>query len=403
MRDALFSRMRSIFDGWLWVPVVLLVLPGCDQVFGLHRDAVPIVDLGPLPRTSALFCDIEKMSAPRHCATQNEIGIALSNAAVALSTRNSQGIGLDYSEGARVAAGCGAAPVVVTYEGRFPEGYPVCVKCLAILGGGARYDTVNSLCVDQCKELNVDNDDQTAVALFCQDHARASTNSPQDDCFGGACTSAGSLRDDFDAPEIPAFIDPRRIPEPVIWTDAIGAGASGNTLIRTAPTATPPSSNAGAASSQWILRGDAYVEFSAAETNRSHLLGFSEIPTGCATPCHDTDPLATGVGFGIVLYNDGRVYVARHAVLIPGPGPTQNFGSYAAGDRFRVTAKDNNDASGTATITFSRIQGACTPGSLCNEQLITTSSTSARYPFRVDATMIELNATLTDVRVVRIR
>jgi hypothetical protein len=134
---------------------------------------------------------------------------------------------------------------------------------------------------------------------------------------------------------MPAFIDPRRIPEPVIWTDAIGAGASGNTLIRTAPTTNPPSSNAGAASSQWILRGDAYVEFSAAETNRSHLIGFSEIPTGCASPCPDTDPSATGIGFGIVLFNDGRVYVARHAVLIPGPGPTQNFGRIRRGMGFR--------------------------------------------------------------------
>jgi hypothetical protein len=191
MRDSLLPRIRSIVSGWLWVPVVLLVLPGCDQVFGLNRDAVPIVDQGPLPRTSALFCDIEKMSEPRRCATQNDIGIALSNAAVALSTRNSQGIGLDYSEGARLAVGCGSAPGVVTYEGRFPEGYPVCVKCTAILGQGFRYETVNSLCVDQCKELNVDNPDQAAVSLFCQDRARASTNSPQDDCFGGSCTAAG--------------------------------------------------------------------------------------------------------------------------------------------------------------------------------------------------------------------
>ena len=150
------------------MPVVLLVLPGCDQVFGLNRVSDPALPLGPLPRGSALFCDIEKMSAPRRCATQNDVGVVLSNAAVALTTRNSQGIGLDYSEAARSALNCGSQPVVVTYEGRFPEGYPVCVKCIAAIGTPATRNRERvvrrPVQRPECRQP-----DQAGVLQFCQD------------------------------------------------------------------------------------------------------------------------------------------------------------------------------------------------------------------------------------------
>jgi hypothetical protein len=72
------------------------------------------------------------------------------------------------------------------------------------------------------------------------------------------------------------------------------------------------------------------------------------------------------------------------------------------GERFRVSVRDNSD--GTASVTYVRITGTCVPGTPCNENVILTRSGGpAHYPLRVDTAFRELNATLADVRVVRIQ
>jgi hypothetical protein len=224
---------------------------------------------------------------------------------------------------------------------------------------------------------------------------KVSTNAPLDRCFADACSSGGT--------PTPGFVDPRRVPEAVVWQDLIGVSAAGNNLTKTSPTSPNPNLlNAGAASTQQFARGDGYVEFSAAETNLTHLLGLSAIPAGCPLPCADTDPSQNDVGFGIVLNLDGRFYVVESGTLVAGPGPQGSFGTYTAGERFRVSLSVRPD--GSAKVAYGRIIGACTPGAPCNETVFHFSTaTPPHYPFCVDAAFREINATLTDVRVVRIQ
>jgi hypothetical protein len=90
----------------------------------------------------------------------------------------------------------------------------------------------------------------------------------------------------------------------------------------------------------------------------------------------------------------------RHAV--DGPDIGGSFGTYTAGERFRVSVRDNSN--GTAVVTYSRLPAPCTPGLACAETLIFTHTGSIpQYPFRVDTAFREFPATLTDVRVVRIK
>src|SRR6185295_2435540 len=137
-------------------------------------------------------------------------------------------------------------------------------------------------------------------------------------------------------------------------------------------------------------------------TNLTHIVGLSADRSGCGQPCPDTDPTTNDIGFGIVLNIDGRVYVGEAGAQVPGPGPNGSFrNSYAVGERFRVSLNDNGD--GTAAVAYSRIIGACVPGQPCAEDVFYRSTVSApHYPIRVDATFREQNATVTDVRIVRI-
>ena len=390
MRDSLKASVRWSL-GWLWAAVALLVLPNCSfNVSGLG----PLprnLDPGPTPHTSAIFCDIEK-DAGRHCATAADkaMGVRLAAAAVALNTGQTSTIGLDESPAA--LARCGGEPEAVLFQGAFPEGYSVCLNCGAVLG--PTYADANAVCVAQCEDVfdpaAITVPPPADVAAFCGLHAHASTNFPISSCFDGACTTGGMLR--------PDFADPRRLPEALIWVDLIGVSAASNNLTRTAATTT--NFDAGAASPQWMSRGDAYVEFSASETDKSHVIGFGEV--GCPFPCADVDPSLADIGFAVSLNRDGRFYVVEGGVLATGPDVNGSFGTYAVGQRFRVSAKDNSD--GTASITYSRLTASCVPGTPCPETVFFTHvGGSAQYPLRVDASFREQGATLADVRVVRIQ
>src|SRR6185503_828786 len=166
-------------------------------------------------------------------------------------------------------------------------------------------------------------------------------------------------------------------------------GPESNTLVRTAETTQPVSAfDAGAASSQVVTRGDAYVEFTAVQTTFTRMLGFS---TG-APP--DTDPTLDDVHFAISLSSSAEVFVVQSGIA---NGP---LGTYQSGDRFRVVITDRHD--GTADITYFQIPAACPPGT-CSGLPLGPGAGPAPYPFRVDASLRELGAELNDVRIVRIK
>ena len=380
------------FDATSICVLAFLVLPNCD----FNPGPLPPMNLdyGPFPHNSAVFCDIEQVLG-RRCATAEDkaIGIRLAAAAMALNSGRTSIIGLDESPEARFR--CGGEPEAVIFYGPFPDGLPVCLNCGGV-GPSGHYPSPTDVCVARC----TDTIEPTAVPpdppvlAFCLARARASANSTPEAaplCLVGACSDGGAV--------LPDFVDPRRVPEPILWRDLIGVGVSGSDLTRSA--ATTGNFDAGAASEQWITRGDGYVEFSAGETNLSHVAGFSRIPSGCAFPCPDADPGLTDIHFGISLNRDGLFYVIEGGTLVIGPGMNGSFGSYAAGERFRVTLLDNAD--GTATVNYSRLTGVCTPGIPCPEAIFHTHTGLATYPLRVEASFRETAATLADVRVVRIR
>ena len=384
MRDFLTSSGRYLRVGWFWA-AVLLILPNC----GFRTSFVPgpgnNFDPGSSPHSSVVFCDIVQ-PAGRHCATAAEqaAGVRLASAAMAL-VAGQTGIGLDDSPAA--LARCGGEPEAVLFQAAFPEGLPVCLNCAETIVSGA-YADANAVCQARCHDffgttevegsLTPDNPPTAETVAFCAANAHASTNFPLNACYEDACLTSGTLRLDF--------ADPRRIPEPVTWRDLIGASAAGGSLTRTA--ATSGLWDAGAASTQLITGGDGYVEFTATETTLARMAGLSS----GAPP--DTDANFTNIGFGIDLFSNGEISVFESGILV------STFGAYASGEKFRVKVKDNFD--GTATITYVRLTGPCVDGMPCNETVFHTSSVAGAYPFRVDSSLFDQGATLTDVRLVRI-
>ena len=394
MRDPERFTMSGSSAGWICL-LAFLALPNCSFDPSGVAPADNLYE-GPLPHSSAIFCDIEQVLT-RHCATAEDLatGVRLAAAAVALNTGQSSSVVIDESPEAR--GRCSGEPEAVKFHGAFPEGLPVCLNC-AVIGGGATYPTATDACIVKCEDVfspaGPEVPPDPLVVEYCEARARASANlaaAAPEMCFAGACTEAGML--------LPDFADPRRQPEPVAWTDLVGVSAAGNALTRTAATTTM--FDAGAASEQWMTRGDAYVEFSADETNLSHVTGLAEIPAACPAPCPDTDPSLADIDFAVSLNFDGQFYVIEGGALVMGPGPNGSFGTYAAGERFRVSLRDNSD--GTATVTYSRLTGICTPGSPCPETVFYTHTGLAQYPLRVDASFREVGATTADVDVVRIR
>jgi hypothetical protein len=388
MRDFL-KRCVGRSGGWLW-PLALLALPGCAEIIGLE----PWEPKNPL--TTVVFCDLPTPPGA-HCASPDEInnGIRQASGAVALNTGEGWNtLTIDDSAAAFAAcAGITNGPQAVEFVTQFPKGIALCTA-------PATLTDANAFCVASCLG-------ETPDAAFCAS-AHASTNVPVTG-FPNACTSDGAL--------LPGFVDPRPTPENVVWdpdpASLIGVTTpNGNDLQRAAATSQPPDFDAGAASTQWIERGDAYVEFAAAETMLSHVAGLSEISVNCPSPCTDTDPSLTDITFGISLNTDGKVYLLENGALVMAPdadgkGPDVNgsFGTYLAGERFRVSLRQSSDGSNTAIVTYSRldVNTACIPGNPCVEDVFYTHVGLGNYPLRVDTSFREANATLTKVVVVRIQ
>jgi hypothetical protein len=95
---------------------------------------------------------------------------------------------------------------------------------------------------------------------------------------------------------------------------------------------------------------------------------------------------------------DGNMYVLHNGALVMGGGVNGSFTPYAPGDRFRITVTDQND--GTFIATYSKLVLPCTPGSPCNQSTLLTDTVHGTYPIRIDTSLRDLGATLTDVTLV---
>src|SRR5262249_28515088 len=171
-----------------------------------------------------------------------------------------------------------------------------------------------------------------------------------------------------------------------------------------AATSTPAAFDAGAASVQFIHRGDAYIEFSAGETTLSHVVGLSQVRADCTDPaaCPDTVAGLADIQFALSLARTGEYGIFESGVPIPGPQPNGTCGNYSAGERFRITLHDNYD--GTAAVTYSKLTAPCIPGAPCAEEpILERKGPAALYPLRVDASFREQGAIVTDVRIVRVQ
>jgi len=393
MRDLLKSSRRWLSAGWFW-PLVLLALPACAfQTGGLPNPNA--FDPGTAPLTGAIMCDIPKVTdegRSSNCATSTDVAMGMSpgHAAVALAQGEHTSLALDFSPEALNA--CNGFPRKTEFFGPYPDGTTVCLNCGQQIP--SPYADPTAVCVAKCRELISVGGGTPAGGLdaFCTANAHVSTNFAPYTCFSNACSSGGT--------PLPNFVDPRRTAEPVKWVDQIGTSASGNSLQRTAPTTGPANIdfNAGAASAQLITKGDAWVEFEASETSLAHVVGVRE---SCddVTQCPDLDPSLNDIGFSIDLNTDNQVYAIESA---PGMTVLGSFGTYAPHERFRLHVVDNND--GTATISYWRVVGPCTPGTVCNEtQMGQHVGPGPKYPLRIDASFREQNATSANVTVTRIQ
>jgi hypothetical protein len=373
--------------------------PDCPPVEQFETGTAPISD--------KLLCEIREPveKLVDSCATPADIAnamiLGMPQGATALATGKGSTIALDWSDNAKAI--CGGGPLKVTFlgGGKFPDGSEVCINATQQIP--MVYATPEKACRVKCQDLiNFGTGFKPAdVAQYCIDNTRVATNYSLAD-FANACTPGGT-------PD-PNFPDPRKLPEPVKWTDQTGTddNAGSNTLTRTAATTGIALSdyNAGAASEQIIAAGDAWVEFHVPENDGGHLLSLRTSLDGMGQPCYvatncvDTDPGFDDLGILLVLYHDGIVYMNASQ---PAPAVLGTFGPYLPLERFRVRATDKHD--GTAELSFSRLTdpSPCVPGTVCAEDVFYTHPTPIAYPLRVDTSLRVQSTSIANVNVVRIK
>jgi RHS repeat-associated protein len=161
-----------------------------------------------------------------------------------------------------------------------------------------------------------------------------------------------------------AFASEIRADEPVVWTNVVGASASGNTITKTT---SADAYDAGGASVNVIRDGSGYVEFSAIETNTYRMAGLGH---------GDADQGSGDVDFGILLGANQDMYVFE------GGNYRGYFGTYAAGDRFRVEVQ-------YGVIRY-RKNGVV---------FLASGSPPPTYPLRVDVSLRSPGSTIGDARI----
>jgi hypothetical protein len=330
------------------------------------------------------------------CATQAEVDSGLylsqSTAATSLATSQKNALTLDWSPAALNE--CMGLPKKVQFlGGEFPDGQQVCIDAAQQFPNV--YANPTKACIARCEDVIAKGPGPFPADIhdYCVNNAHTSTNFDKNSWYPNSCTSGGT--------PVPNFVDPRRTPEKVKWTDLNGATDNGgtNSITQTAPTtgSTIDDYKSGAASQQTILSGDAWVEFEVTALNQGMLLS---LRPSCADPatCPDADPSVWDLGYALVMFTDGQVWVNEYTANPVAVGP---FGAYSVGERYRVRAVDNHN--GEATISYSRLLGPCAEGTQCAEQVLYTSLTPAAYPLRVDASMRVQGSTFANVTLVRIQ
>ncbi len=151
--------------------------------------------------------------------------------------------------------------------------------------------------------------------------------------------------------------------EPVVWNGASGVSVSANNLTKTNQVS---SWNAGAASMNVIRDGYGFVEFTATETNAERMAGLSY---------GDSDQNYPDIDFAIYLTASAGVQIYEGGTY------RGSYGGYAAGDRLRVEVR-------YGIVRYLR-----------NGSLLYTSGGIPKYPLRVDTSLKNPGATLTNVRV----
>lgn len=306
---------------------------------------------GEPPYTAAIFCNIE---SDRRCSTPTErlVGVDVADQyAKGFWIGKSSPFGLDYS--LQALSECGGQPQTVQFRGPFPDGSAVGVNPETFLNG--TFTSVKAACEAWCDgHAWIDN---SGTPYRCDHIAWPATGvtSPILNAF----TPTGILR--------VVFRDLRKIrPKPVVWTDRINVAVSqDNTLRKTSPGL---SFNSGATSIALLMNGDGFVEFTATETSLGRVCGLAK----GGHPDFSTGP--ADIDFGMYLRADGLLVVYESGVEMSAPIP------YAPLDRIRVAVV------GGVVHYFK------------NDVLLQTASAQVTYPMRVDASLLNANATIANAQ-----
>ena len=144
------------------------------------------------------------------------------------------------------------------------------------------------------------------------------------------------------------------------WTHDVGVRVSGSSLIKTAAVGW----NSGAISANTLEAGDGAMEFTATEVNTTRVAGLSD---------GDVNQGWEDIAFGIKVRDDATIEVVESGTS------RGTFGSYAAGDRFRVEVV-------SGVVTYAQ-----------NDSVFYASTLAPSYPMVVDTALYSAGATLTDV------
>jgi len=366
--------------------------PDCN----MPPDPVTVFQPGLNP-TDAIMCDFPNVPKPMTnlCATQAQVDsgswISASAAATDLANNQHDFSILDWSDASK--AECGGLPKWVDYlAGPFPDGAQVCINATSQFP--LTYANPLKACIAKCEDVitNGFGPFPADVHDYCVNNARLSTNFDGTP-YANACDNGGN--------PVMGWVDPRRTPEKVTWTDLNGASTDGvGGLTRTAATTGVALADyaAGGASAQTILKGDAWVDVEVTAANQAQFLS---LRNSCdkATDCPDMVPGVDDLGYALLFYDDGQVYVNEFNTTPP--LSFGGFGPYTVGEHYRVRAVDNHN--GSATISYSRLLQPCPTGTFCDEQVFYTSTTFPQYPLRVDAAIRDQNATIANVTIMRIK
>lgn len=391
MRNFLKSRGRRLSTGWLW-PLVLLALPACFLDSGAFPKDPEIFQPGNSPLTGLIMCEIPKVWPGDDCATQedldNSVGTPSTSAAVLLNDGGTAETVFDWSDAALLA--CDGKPRKVQFHGTYPNGLEVCLNCDSQIGTGKVYKDANEACVAKCQDLVAlgEVEPPGSALEFCQARAQVSVNFNVK-CFEGFCDTGGMPL---------GKTDPRLEAEIVEFTDFQGTFME-DALTLKFDGPGDGTFSAGAASVQLITEGDAWVEFDAGETGKSHAVG---VRTSCPKilDCPDDDGTLGDLPLVLNLNSNNAVIALENGAtpLYTDPDP------YTVGEKYRIHVTDNHD--GTANISFNRLPSPCTAGVTCNETVLYPgffdAALTAAYPLRVDVSFREGPATLQNVKVMRI-